>query len=46
MMEHTGDQLLQFEEGNAADKNNKIAASSPYEEGIIHSDFISDTCDG
>jgi hypothetical protein len=42
VLEHTGDLLSQFEEGNATAHNNQTATTSPFEEGIIHSDLISD----
>jgi hypothetical protein len=42
VLEHTGDLLSQFEERNAAANNNQTATTSPFEEDIIHSDFISD----
>ncbi len=42
VLEHTGDLLSQFEEGNATAKNNQTATTSPFEEDIIHSDLISD----
>ncbi len=41
-MEHTGDLLSQFEEGNATATNDQTATTSPLEEDIIHSDLISD----
>ncbi len=41
-LEHTGDLVSQFEEGNATANNNQTATTSPFEEGIIHSDLISD----
>ncbi len=42
VLEHTGDMVSQFEEGNATANNNQPATTSPFEEGIIHSDLISD----
>jgi hypothetical protein len=42
VLEHTGDFLSQFEEGNATANNNQTATTSPFEEDIIHSDLISD----
>jgi hypothetical protein len=42
VMEHTGDLLSQFEEGNATANNDQTATTSPFEEDIIHSDLISD----
>jgi hypothetical protein len=42
VLERTGDLLSQFEEGNATANNNQTAATSPFEEDIIHSDLISD----
>ncbi len=42
VLEHTGDLLSQFEEGYATANNNQTATTSPFEEGIIHSDLISD----
>ncbi len=42
-VEHTGDLLSQFEEGNARADNNQTATTSfHFEEDIIHSDLISD----
>ncbi len=41
VLEHTGDLLFQFEEGNATN-NNQTATTFPFEEDIIHSDLISD----
>ena len=41
-MEHTGDLLSQFEEGNATANTDQTATTSPFEEDIIHSDLISD----
>ncbi len=43
MLEHTGDLSSQFEEGNAKTNNNQTATTVPFEEDIIHSDFISDS---
>jgi hypothetical protein len=42
VLEHTGDLLSQFEEGNAIANNNQTVTTSPFEEDIIHSDLISD----
>ncbi len=42
VLEHTGDLLSQFEEGNATANNNQMATTSPFEEDIIHSNLISD----
>ncbi len=42
VLEHTGDLLSQFEEGNATSIYNQTATTSPFEEDIIHSDLISD----
>jgi hypothetical protein len=42
VLEHTGDRLSQFEEGNATTNNSQTATTSPFEEEIIHSDIISD----
>jgi hypothetical protein len=41
-MEHAGDLLSQFEEGNATASDNQTATTSPFEEDIVHSDLISD----
>jgi len=41
-LEHTGDLLSQFEEGNTAVNHSQTATTSPHEEDIIHSDLISD----
>jgi hypothetical protein len=43
VLEHTGDLSSQFEEGNAKTNNNQTATTVPFEEDIIHSDFISDS---
>ncbi len=42
MLEHTGDLLSQFEEGNATAGGNQTETTSPVEEDIVHSDLISD----
>ncbi len=42
VLEHTGDLLSQFEEGNATANNDQTATMFPFEEDIIHSDLISD----
>ncbi len=42
VLEHIGDLLSQFEEGNATANNNQTATTSPFEEDISHSDLISD----
>ncbi len=45
-VEHTGDVLSQFEEGNTVantvDRDGQTATTLPYEEDIVHSDLISD----
>jgi hypothetical protein len=41
-MEHAGDLLSQFEEGNATASDNQTATTSPFKEDIVHSDLISD----
>jgi hypothetical protein len=42
VLEHTGDLLSQFEEGNATANGYQTETTSPFEEDIIHSDLISD----
>ncbi len=42
MLEHTGDLLSQFEEGNAKANGGQTETTSFFEEDIIHSDLISD----
>ncbi len=42
VLEHTGDLLSQFKEGNTTANNYQTATTSPFEEDIIHSDLISD----
>jgi hypothetical protein len=42
VLEHTGDLLPQFDEGNATANNNQTAITSPFQKNIIHSNLISD----
>jgi hypothetical protein len=42
VLEHTGDLLSQFVEGNATANNDQTETTSPFEEDIIHLDLISD----
>jgi hypothetical protein len=42
VLEHTGDMLSQFEEGNAKANGSQPETTSPFEKDIIHSDLISD----
>ncbi len=41
MLEHTGDLLSQFEEGNATANNDQTETTSAVEEDVIHLDLIS-----